>query len=85
MADLSDEAPDSVETREALPTDIIADGTVRVRSLDNGQEWDELVTVYERDLQDTDGSTLTVEDAARRVAKNQCSFHLVETLECDLS
>lgn len=65
---------------------IVAEGTVCVRSIGaTVEEWDELVTVYERDLQDTDGSTLTVEDAARRVAKNQSSPYMVETLECDLS
>jgi hypothetical protein len=64
---------------------LVASGTVTVRCLDTGREWDEIVEVFERDLQDTDGSGLTVEDAARRVAKNQASPAIVETLEADLS
>jgi hypothetical protein len=64
---------------------LVASGTVRVRNLDTGCEWDEIVEVFERDMTDTDGSNLTVEDVARRVASNQASPATVETLETDLS
>jgi hypothetical protein len=42
---------------------LVASGTVRVRSLATGIEWDEIVEVFEQDLEDTDGSELTVEDS----------------------
>jgi len=64
---------------------VVASGTVRVRNLDSGREWDEIVEVFERDMTDTDGSNLTVEDVARRVARLQASPATVETLETDLS
>ena len=64
--------------------DLIANGTVTVRSLTTGDEWDEIVEVFERDLADTNGETLTVEDVGRRVAQNQAP-EPVETLEADLS
>jgi hypothetical protein len=82
---------------------LVASGTVRVRSLTTGEEWDEIVEVFEADLEDsaassrrdgagqsgdspdaTDGSELTPEDVARRVARHQAGEQ-VETLECDLS
>jgi len=40
---------------------VVASGVVRVRSLESGNEWDEKVEVFEQDLDDTDGTTLTVE------------------------
>ena len=64
--------------------DLIANGTVTVRSLTTGDEWDEIVEVFKRDLADTNGETLTVEDVGRRVARNQAP-EPVETLEADLS
>lgn len=64
--------------------ELIASGTVCVRSLLTGAEWDEIVEVFERDLTDTNGDSLTVEDVARRVAQNQAGEQ-VETLEADLS
>jgi hypothetical protein len=64
---------------------LVASGTVRVRCLDTGREWDEIVEVFEQDMEDTDGSELTPEDVARRVAINQASPSTVETLEADLS
>lgn len=65
-------------------TNVIASGTVTVRSLSTGREWEEMVEVFEDDLDDTDGTTLTVEDAARRVARYQAGGH-VETLEAEVS
>lgn len=65
--------------------EVIASGTVRVRDLDTGREWDEIVVVRECDLQDTDGEELAVEDVARRVANLQSDPAIVETLEVDLS
>lgn len=62
--------------------DIVAEGTVRVRDLDTGIEWDERVTVYEGDLEPRDE---TVEDVARMVARAQAEPATVETLEVDLS
>jgi IMP cyclohydrolase len=63
---------------------VVASGTVRVRCLETGDEWDELVEVFEQDLEDTDGTTMTVEDAARRQACRQAGF-TVESLEADVS
>jgi hypothetical protein len=63
--------------------DVIASGEVVVRSIITGKEWTELVKVFECELTDTDGSTLTVEDAARRQAVRQGGN--VETLEVDVS
>lgn len=63
---------------------VVCSGTVRVRSLLTGNEWDEMVEVFEEDLEDTNGDELTPEDVARRVASAQAG-HQVETLECDLS
>lgn len=63
---------------------VVASGTVRVRELQGaGREWDEIVEVFEEDLEDTNGEELTVEDVARRVAQNQADGP-VETLEVDL-
>jgi hypothetical protein len=64
-------------------SDLVASGTVRVRDM-SGHEWDEIVEVFEEDLDDTNGETLAPEDVACRVAQNQC-VEWVETLECDLS
>lgn len=64
---------------------LVASGTVHVRNVDSGREWDEIVEVFERDMTDTDGSNLTVEDVARRVATNQASPATVETLAADIS
>ena len=63
---------------------VVASGTVRVQSLRTGDEWDEMVEVFEGDLADTNGDALTPEDVARRVATNQAP-EPVETLECDIS
>lgn len=68
-----------------MTDDAVADGHVRVRSLETGDEWDEKVVVFENDLHDTDGSTLTVEDAARRQARRQAGFGTFETLACDIA
>lgn len=62
--------------------DVVAQGTVTVRSLVTGEEWDEAVEVFEEDV--TWGDGMTVEDAARLVARNQ-AIDPVETLECDIS
>lgn len=64
--------------------EVVASGVVRVRSLDTGEEWDEIAEVSERELTDTDGSELTVEDVARRQASRQADPHVVETLEADI-
>jgi hypothetical protein len=64
---------------------VIASGTVRVRDLRSGAEWDEIVEVFDRDMEDTDGTMLCVEDVARRVAVNQASPADVETLGVDVS
>jgi hypothetical protein len=63
---------------------VVASGTVCVRSLRTGDEWDEMVEVFERDLTDTNGDALTPEDVARRVARLQAGVE-VETLEVDIS
>lgn len=62
------------------PTDIVCTGTVTVRALDGGAEWQEKVEVQERDIEDG----WTPEDAARMVARSQAGGQ-VETLEADLS
>jgi hypothetical protein len=64
---------------------LVASGTVRVKDLQSGAEWDEIVEVFERDLEDTNGNELPPEDVARRVAVNQASPATVETLAVDLS
>jgi hypothetical protein len=64
--------------------DVVVSGTVRVRDK-HGREWDEIVEVFEADLDDTDGTTLTPEDAARRQARRQAGPSAVETFEVDLS
>jgi hypothetical protein len=61
---------------------VIASGTVVVRTMH--REFEEIVEVFEEDMQDTDGSTLTVEDAARRQAMRQAP-EAVETLAVDVS
>lgn len=43
---------------------LVASGTVRVRDLDTGAEWDEIVEVFEEDLTDTNGHELPPEDFA---------------------
>jgi hypothetical protein len=63
---------------------LVASGTVRVRDLDTGAEWDEIVEVFEEDLDDTDGHELPPEDVARRVAVNQALPATVETLGVDI-
>lgn len=63
---------------------VVASGTVRVRDLATGAEWDEIVEVFERDLTDTNGHELPPEDVARRVATNQASPADVETIEVDI-
>jgi len=63
---------------------VVASGTVRVRDLRSGAEWDEIVEVFERDLTDTNGHELPPEDVARRVAVNQASPADVETIEVDI-
>jgi len=60
----------------------VASGIVVVRDLDTGQEWEEIVEVFEEDIEE-DG--LTVEDVARQVAMAQAEPADVETLEVDLS
>jgi hypothetical protein len=64
-------------------SETVASGEVVVRDW-RGNEWTEIVDVRECDLTDTDGSALTVEDAARRQAWRQAGGN-VETLECDIS
>lgn len=61
--------------------DVVASGTVRVRALDTGEEWDEAVEVFDSDVE-FDG--MTVEDAGRLIAVEQAGVP-VETLEADLS
>lgn len=63
---------------------VVASGTVCVRDLHSGAEWDEIVEVFERDLMDTNGHELPPEDVARRVAVNQASPATVETLKVDI-
>lgn len=58
----------------------VCSGTVRVRALATGDEWDEKVVVDERDIDDG----VVPEDAARRIARAQCAGQ-VETLEADLA
>ena len=54
-------------------SDVVASGTVTLQEMGPGRprEWEEIVEVFEADLEDTDGSELTPEDVARRVAINQ--------------
>lgn len=63
-------------------SEVVATGTVRVRDLDTGIEWDEKVTVYAGDIEPRDE---TVEDVARMVARAQAEPADVATLETDLS
>lgn len=65
-------------------TDVVASGTVTVRNLDTGEEWDEIVEVTGRDMDDAHDET-TVEDVARRIADMQADPAYTETLEADLS
>lgn len=64
----------------------VASGTVTVKSLVTGREWDEMVEVRQADLDwaDEHGHELMVEDHARRQARRQCVDH-VETLGVDVS
>lgn len=57
----------------------VASGTIRVRSLATGEEWDEKVHVEERDLEER----TPIEDTARRIARAQAGGQ-VETLEVRL-
>ena len=43
---------------------VVASGTVVVRSLATGKEWEEMVEVFEGDMEDTDGSELAPGDSA---------------------
>jgi hypothetical protein len=65
-------------------SDVVASGTITVRDLDSGREWDEIVEVFERDMDDA-ADEVCVEDVARRVAQNQALPRRVETLGADLS
>jgi hypothetical protein len=53
-------------------SEVVASGTVTVED-SHGKTWDEIVEVFERDLTDTDGTSLTPEEVARRVAYEQAS------------
>lgn len=65
-------------------SDVIASGTVTVRELHGSREWDEIVEVFERDMNEA-ADEVPVEDIARRVAQNQALPRRVKTLEVDLS
>jgi hypothetical protein len=68
-------------------TTVVASGTVRVRSLRTGDEWDETVDVAEEDMDwyiENVHVGITVEDAAREQAERQ-ACEPVETLEVDIS
>lgn len=60
---------------------LVADGTVVVRDLASGEEWNECVEVWEKHLI----AGKTVDDAARQIAQRQAEPSVVETLEVDLS
>lgn len=68
-------------------SDLVASGTVRVRDLDTGAEWDEIVEVFEQDMEwhEERGFETTVEDVARNQANRQSDPAVTETLEADLS
>lgn len=68
-------------------SEVVASGTVRVRDLDTGAEWDEIVEVFEKDMDWYDERDLetTVEDVARNQANRQADPAYTETLEVDLS
>jgi hypothetical protein len=66
---------------------VVASGTVTVRCLDTGAEWDEMVEVFERDLDwaEERGLETCVEDEAREAAVRQAEPAPVETLDVDIS
>lgn len=63
-----------------MSNETVARGTVRVRSLDTGLEWDEKVHVIEDDIE----NDWTVEDAARMIVRQQTADD-IETLGANLS
>lgn len=68
-------------------SDVVASGTVRVRDLHSGAEWDEIVEVFESDMEwyEERGFERTVEDVARNQANRQSDPARTETLEVDLA
>lgn len=60
---------------------VAASGTVTVRDIITGDEWKEIVEVFERDIEEDFG----VEDVAATVAIAQAEPNVVEVLEYDLS
>lgn len=68
-------------------SNVVASGTVTVRDLETGAEWDEIVEVFEKDMDWYDERDLetTVEDVARNQANRQADPARTETLEADLS
>jgi len=51
-------------------SDVIASGTVAVRELNGHREWEEIVEVFGRDMNEA-ADEVCIEDIARRIAVNQ--------------